>query len=304
MRIASLLGFCLVALLPGVSLAQSSRPAVAVVQIDDLTRSGQDRTLATMIETAVAGTNKFRLIERARLGQLVGEQARARGGVVTTNTPGRAGGFEGVDYLIYGTITSLSASKQQNIGASLVSSFLSGSRSSSMPDCSNTVASLAVDIKITDADSGEIKYVTRINESQKAAATCGGNAQVDSALLLRSAAEKVAAGLVTAIYPIQVAAVQADGSMVLNYGEGALALGAVMAVYSKGEDIRDPTSGEVIGNNETKLGLVRVSEVTARMSKAVPATTFASAPAVGSIVRAASLEEIQALNKPAPRRRR
>lgn len=288
----------LAAMLPAAAPAQQRKPSVAVVKIDDLSGSDQSDRLSTMIETAVASTGKFRLIERQQMGKLMGEQVRARGGVVTTNTPGRVGGFEGVDYLIYGTITGLSARNSADMGSTMLAGLL-GNKGTT---CSNMVATLAIDIKITDSDTGEIKYVTRIAESQKSATACGNKASVDTALLMRSAADKVASGLVTAIYPIQVAAVHGDGTLVLNYGEGAVQPGAVMAVFARGESIRDPSSGEVIGSTETKLGLVRVTEVTGRVSKAVPAAPFATAPAVGSIVRPATVEDMRAVAKPAKRR--
>lgn len=276
---------------PGIVFAQSAKPTVAVARIDDLTHSGQADKLSAMIASAVAATGKFRLIERQQLGQLVGEQARAKGGMVTTNTPGRVGGFEGIDYLIYGTITSISAKKTSDIGSNM----LAGLMGNKGANCTNTSATLALDIKITDTDSGEIKYVTHIDETQKAAASCDGDSNIDSGLLIRSAADKVASGLVTSIYPIQVAAVQADGQFVLNYGEGAVQPGSVMAVYAKGEAIRDPSTGEVIGSNESKLGLIRVTEILGRMSKAVPATTFSGSVPVGSVVRPASVTEVKAL---------
>jgi len=78
--------------------------------------------------------------------------------------------------------------------------------------------------------------------------------------------------------------------------------GALMAVYSKGDPIRDPASGDIIGSTETKLGLIRVSDVAARMSKATPVTAFSMTPPVGSIVRLASAEDAKALDKAAGRK--
>ncbi len=185
---------------PVSALAQKGKPIVAIYQMDDVARSGQSATFTTMIETAVAATSKFRVMERERMNKLLGEQARARAGLVTSNKPGKVGGFEGADYLIYGSITTVSVSNKADIGSTMLAGlFNNGNRGAS---CSNAVVTLGVDIKITDADSGEVKYVTRITETQKSAAACGGSAQVDTSLLLRSAAEKVATGLVTAIYPI------------------------------------------------------------------------------------------------------
>jgi hypothetical protein len=154
---------------------------------------------------------------------------------------------------------------------------------------------ISVDIKITDAGSGEVKYVTRINDTQKSTTACGANGQIDAGALLRSAAEKVATGLVTAIYPIQIAAVQSDGTIVLNYGEGTLQSGEVLGVYAKGNAIIDPATGEAIGNDEQKLGFIRVVDVTGRISRAVAYVPFTASPPVGSIARPATQADLQIL---------
>lgn len=278
--------------------AQSRKPVVAVAQIDDLARSGKSDVLAKMIETAVAASGKFRLMERDSIGTLMGEQVRAKGGIVTSNKPKRVGGFEGADYLIYGAITSVGTKNSDNIG----STFVAGLLGNKGAHCENKIATLAMDVKITDTDTGEIKYVKQLNESQRSQASCDGSAEIDVPQLLRQAANHVASGLVTAIYPILVASVQSDGTLVLNYGEGAVDPGQVFAVYSKGDAIRDPSTGEVIANNETRLGYVRVSEIAGRISKATPLVTFASLPAVGSVVRPASDDEVRALTKPQKRK--
>src|SRR5690242_19776819 len=106
----------LLVLAPTAAMAQAAKPPVAVVSIQDLTNSGRADTLSTMIETAIAQTGRFRLIERQQISQLLGEQVRAKGGVVTTNMPGKVGGIEGVDYLIYGTITSVSGKRKADVG--------------------------------------------------------------------------------------------------------------------------------------------------------------------------------------------
>lgn len=285
----------LLLLFPGQAIAQKGKPIVAIYQMDDLANSGQAATFSAMIETAIASTSKFRVIERERLNKLVGEQARAKAGLVTSRNGGKVGGFEGADFLIYGSITTISATNKADIGSTMLSGLFNKGQQA---NCNNAVVTLGVDIKITDADSGEVKYVTRITETQKSAAACDGSAQVDLAVLLRSASEKVASGLVTAIYPIQIASVLGDGTVVLNYGEGTVLPGTLMAVYSKGAAIIDPATGESIGNDEVKLGFIRVSEVNGRISKAVPVSAFANALSIGAIVRPATQADTAALSKP------
>ncbi|WP_293901128.1 CsgG/HfaB family protein [Phenylobacterium sp.] len=286
---------------PTQGLAQG-KPVIAIYQMDDLAHSGQAAVLSAMIETAIANTSKFRVIEREHLGKLVGEQARAKSGLVTTNTPGKIGGFEGADFLIYGTITTIQALNRADVGSNLVAGIMSGNNRAT-PNCNNTYATIGLDIKITDARSGEVKYVTRINETQRSATACGGGAgAIDTGSLMRAAADKVASGLVTTIYPIQIAAIQPDGVIVLNYGEGAVQEGAVMGIYSKGAVIRDPATGEVLANDEVQLGFLRIIGVTGRVSRAVPITMLSARPDIGAIVRPATPADLQALAH-APKRK-
>lgn len=293
--------FCLSPSAQAQQAPPQGKPIVAIYQMDDLAETGKADMFSRMIETTIASTGKFRVIERERLGKLLGEQSRARSGLVTTNRPGRVGGFEGADYLIYGSITSVSVGRKANIGMSLLGGLVGG-RNDAAPQCSNAVVTLSIDIKITDADSGEVKYVSRIDETQKSAAVCNGTPQIDHALLFRSAADKIATALVTTIFPIQIAAVQGDGTIILNYGEGAVTLGKTMGVFSKGQAIIDPATGERIGDDEQLIGLIQITDVTARFSKATATAGFAEPPTVGSIVRLATPNDINRFKQ--QRRRR
>lgn len=268
--------------------AQTAPASVGIVQIEDMAQTGQADTFSTMIETAIVGTGRFRVIERERLGRLIQEQGRARSGVVTSRNRARVGGFEGVDYLVYGSITSVSAQARGGIGNALLGGVISGliGRNGNV-HCRDQSATISIDIRITDASTGEIRYVSRINETQRAAMACGEQTQIDTARLLRSSADRIASALVTTIYPIQIAAVQADGTYVLNYGEGTVTTGTVLAVYARGQPILDPTTGRQIGHEEAKLGYLRVHEVTPSLSRANALGPFSVQPGVGAVLRPA-----------------
>lgn len=283
------------------AIAQKGKPIVAIYQMDDLANSGQAATFSTMIETAIASTSKFRVIERERLKTLIKEQGGAKGGLLTTNRPGKIGGFEGADFLIYGSITTVTVVHKSDFGSSLLRNMMSRQGSDNV-NCGSAIATLGIDIKITDADSGEVKYVTRISETQKGAAVCGQAGEVNTSLLLRAAADKVATGLVTTIYPIQIAAAQSDGVFVLNYGEGAVQAGTIMGVYTKGAVILDPATGEVLANDEKNIGFIKITDVIGRISKAVAVSPFSGSVAIGSIVRPANAGELQTLSKAGKRR--
>ncbi len=254
---------------------------MGIYRMDDVAGSGRGDALSAMIESAIVSTNKFRVIEREQMSRINVEDANVRGGRVTSNSGRRrAQAVEGVDYLIYGTITALSGEQRGDLLGTLLAP--------GAMTCQRMRVTLALDIRIVDYDSGEIKYVDRINEVGQGGTQCGGPGGYDPTPLFRIAADKIAGGLVTTIYPIQVAAVTGDGTMVLNYGEGTLSLRQMMTVFQPGEPIRDPATGDIIDNNDTPLGLVCVTEVLPRSARATALTTFAVQPQVGAHLRAST----------------
>lgn len=274
---------------PGAAMAQAKgQPTVAVAQIDDIAGSGQSKTLTQMLLTAIAATQKFRVMERGQLDVMAQEQQRGKNGLVRTKNGGRVGGFNSADYLIYGTITTLSATKKSNFGASIGRSLLSGSNSNPQ-ECYSGEVTLSLDIRITDGATSQIRYVKRIDEKQKAGTICGeGVPQVNATELFRAAADKVATGLVTAVYPIKVANVQPDGSMTLNYGEGTVKLGDYVSVFRGGEAIIDPDTGRSLGSSEVLLGIGQVTDVQNGFSKLKPVAGFSTPAQTRDIVRPAT----------------
>ncbi|MGV3579257.1 CsgG/HfaB family protein [Brevundimonas sp.] len=265
------------------------RPVVAVYEMRDQANSGHADALSTMVQTAISDTNKFRVMER-NFGVLSREQESGNRGLVTTNTPGRSGGFEGADYLVYGTITSISTRQANDMGGTfgraLLGSALGVPQSSG--NCAIAIATIAVDIRIVDQRTGEIRYTDQLNEEGRSGSTCASGEGIDLSTLFRTIANKVASGLVMEIFPIQVAAVQPDGTIVLNYGEGTLFNGAVLTLFSQGESIIDPATGEELTDEGHALGQIRVTEVTSRFSRALPIAALTSTPVAGTVARLAA----------------
>jgi hypothetical protein len=257
-------------------------PVVALRRLEDFANTGQGPAFSRMLQTAIVSTAKFRVMDRSFASALM-EQRDAASGLVTTNRPGRSGGFEGADFLIEATITTASAGRQADIGTTIVANLLGGRNSNVR--CSRMAASIAVDITILDAATNEARYASRINQTGQSAASCTGDDRVDVAAMLRLAADRIAASLVTTIYPIQIMALQPDGSILLNYGEGTLAVGAMLSVYGPSTAIPDPGTGRMVMVDGMRLGDIRVTEVQARFSRAVAVGPATAPLSVGAIVR-------------------
>jgi hypothetical protein len=275
---------------------------VGIAQMEDLTGAAQAENFIAMIETAIIGSGKFRIIERKRLATLLKEQGLGKSGMVTTNTKKKTGGFEGVDYLIYGTITSISAINRSNMGDNMLRGLLGGNRSQ-QSECYNTRVRMEADIRITDTNTGEVRYATRISQEQESASVCGGGTQIDSAGLLRASADSIATGLVTTIFPIQVAAIQGDGTVILNYGAGALEIGDFLMVYGEATEIPDPSGTGTIKIDGEKIGAIQVTDVQTAFSRAAQVTPFAVPLSVGTVARPVEPAVVKAMQKPPKKKR-
>ena len=164
--------FGLVAVPP--SALGQGKPVVAVRQIEDLAGTGQSEPFTAMVQAVVAQTGRFRVRERG-FDQLLGEQQDANNGLVTTNTPGRTGGFEGADFLIYGKITAASSGREADEGAQLGNRLLSRMTrglAGGSSNCSRSTATLAVDVKVVGGSSGEIRYAKSLTQNSQTATSC------------------------------------------------------------------------------------------------------------------------------------
>lgn len=266
--------------------AQVRKPIVGVKEIKDLANTGQSEAFSTMILTAITSGNRFRVIER-QLGNLADERALQKSGTVTSRNPGQRALAEGVDFLIYGTITQGRETKKTDVVGSLFKGVLLGPQSG--PDCTVAVASLEIDIRIVDTGTGQVRWADTIRHDQRSGSTCGANGSVDYMSMFRTAAQKISSGLTLALYPMKVAGVQPDGLVLLNYGADTVKVGDTLKIFSDTGGACaavDPDSGECLSKGEgIEIGMVQVTEVMPRFSRAAMITQFAAAPATGSVAR-------------------
>lgn len=290
MKILHIVAFMLGLAASTATVHAQQTPAVTVREMKDLAASGQAVPFTQMLQTAIASTGKFRVIE-ADFAQLRDQQELGNSGMVTTNRPNKRGGFEGASYLIYGAITAGSAGQQADneasTGRALARSVFGVDLGGN--NCSKSVANLGVDIKIVDGNTGEIRYAKFINQQSVGKTSCSGDTDLDLGNLLRLAANDIASGLVTTIYPIKIAAVQPDGTLMLNYGEGTLNVGQYLAVFSLGETVLDPDTGKPLSNEGVQIGTIRVTEVTPKFSRAVADQPSVQPFQVGYISRPVAL---------------
>lgn len=233
----------------------ANKPVVGIGDIQS-TVGGNPASFLTMLETAISQTNKFELMERSRMDDILGEQALSAGGL--TRGSGQVGGLSGIDYMIYGSITKLGSTEN----AIAIGGIGSGSQK----------AEMQVDIRVVDVSTGSI----RISKTVEHSATTGsafamegfatGSAEADPlGDVQRKTANSIAAMVAMDIFPIKVINVS-KGQVYLNYGTPSVKNGRFYKIVELGEGFMDPDTGEMLGQDETYIGTVEVTEAKSKFS--------------------------------------
>ena len=110
-----------------------SRPTVGIVDFkSSITTIGWRgyicKDMADMLANELAGTKKFNVVERQKIGAIVTEQGLASAGRVREGTGAKSGNLTGAMYLVTGTVTSYEENTSDTKGALTVMGVRVGGR--------------------------------------------------------------------------------------------------------------------------------------------------------------------------------
>ena len=286
-------GVVLTVLLAAAHASAQTKPVVAVgpvgVAAQNISCVGWDRSVydcnqdlaegfRAMLETAITKTGKMDVMERMRLDSVLQEQGLSEVGLTTSG--GGLGGLTGVDYYVYGTVTRFGAKESgSSVGGrtgvgGLVNRRTRGALGGGVSQ-RNVETEMGVDLKVTEVATGHIVVADSVSSSVKqgSAISVGGIRKAEAsgdpfADVQQVVAAKIAEAIVTSRIPIKVIQVQADGTLILNYGDVFFGPGDRLAAFSVGESFVDPDTGEVLGSEETEIGVIEITRAEPRFSRA------------------------------------
>ena len=219
--------FLIPILLLSLLYSQSSKPVIGVGEI--LYGGDAVESWRTELEARLVSTNKFDIIERQRLNDILREQGLGASGLVEGS--GKIGGIGGIDYIVYGTITSITqeivAESYWEVNASL---------SVKVVDLSTGKIVLNQNLKTDSFDDNKKKAIAEVRAD-----------------LSRNIAKRIA----FKVFPIKIA--QIDGKDVyINYGKGAINSSGAYKAFKMTGGFRDPDTGELLGSKENYMGLIDI----------------------------------------------
>ena len=253
---------------------------VAVSRFDNKTSySGQVNLgdgMADQLTDALMQSGKFIVLERQTLGDVFDEQDLAQSGRMAKSKSARTGKATSAQILVKGTVTEFEAkSSGGGSGISLFGVNVGANKSE---------AHVGIIIRLIDTTTGQVLQSQRVEGKAKSGGfklglnikgvgfgtdgfkkTPLGKAMQ---IAIDNATEFIASKMDDVPYQGNVIKVSGD-VVYINAGKRSGAnSGEVFTVYSKGEELMDPDTGEILGSEEERIGTVKVFDVKEKYSKA------------------------------------
>ncbi|MBN8726300.1 MAG: CsgG/HfaB family protein [Xanthomonadales bacterium] len=137
------------------TLFAAERPSIGVAEFKNESgagwwRGGVGWELSGMLSNELSSTGSFRVVERAKLDKVLEEQNLAASGRVRSGTGAQMGQVTGAQYLVFGTVTSYEENTSNTGGGLSFRGISLGGKKSE--------AYLAVDLRVVNAETGEVDY--------------------------------------------------------------------------------------------------------------------------------------------------
>jgi len=232
--------------------------------------------LSIMLESALFDTGRFVIVEREKLGDVLGEQDLAASGrTAAAKKVARTGLVRPARYIGSGAVTEVSEETAGGVGGISIKGIRVGGGKSK--------AHLAIIAKLIDTTTGEIVAKKRIVGE-------AGRAKVNLGLSFRGVSTEMGGFSKTPLgeaaqdcinqaavffaqtmeaYPFEGSVVKVSGDrVIINRGSKyGVAPGATFVMKEEGELLTDPDTGEILGREEgVELGRLKVEKVLEKMS--------------------------------------
>ncbi len=228
-----------------------------------------EERMTEMVITELMKTNRFIVIERGALDEVMAEQDLGESGRIRQETAARVGELLGAQVLIKGAITEFIEKESGGAGGILIGGIGIGGKTST--------GHVAMDVRLIDATTGQILQSHRAEGKIKSSGI-GGIAFFSGIAFGGTSYKKTALGKATrnavtdAVRFVvdhmegqawQGMVMKMDGSRVYINAGANMNIGSdmVFTVYSKGEELIDPASGLSLGSAITRAGTVRVVQI-------------------------------------------
>lgn len=137
----------------------ATKPSVGVAEFRNDTSAGwwyggAGSDLSSMLTNELAGTEKFKVVERSKLGHVLDEQDLGASGRVNKSTAAKVGKLTGAQYLVMGTVSAFTENSSGGGGGINFKGFSLGGKKND--------AYMAIDLRVVDTTTGEVSFTRTV----------------------------------------------------------------------------------------------------------------------------------------------
>ncbi|MBI5245134.1 MAG: hypothetical protein HY922_15840 [Elusimicrobia bacterium] len=232
---------------------------IGVADFENKSAYGQARlgtASSDILITELTKTGKFVVVERDKLNKILEEQKLQSSGAIDPKTAVQMGKVLGLNAIVTGSISEFGVK--------------TGGSEYLLMQSKKQTAEATVDIRIVDAETGQVLYADSGKGSAKSGTgsvlglgTRGGYDETLEGKALRAAVAKFTENIVSQLnkkpWSCRIAGAK-DNLVYLNAGPNmGIEKGTKLDCFHLGKEILDPTTGLVLGNEEVPIGRVKVS---------------------------------------------
>ena len=248
--------------------------------------------LADQLTDALIQSGRYIVLERQTLTDVIGEQDLATSGRVQQAQSARTGKLTAAQILIKGTVTEFGLRSEGSDTGIGFGGFRLGGGSQE--------AHVAVIIRMIDTTTGQVLASQRVEGTAESSGSSIGfeiggfgfdndnfkNAPLGKAtqIVIDKAVDYIGRESAGMPFRAPVIMVREGRIMVGAGGQHGTQVGDRFAIFSTGEELVDPFTGEILGVDEQRLGSVTVTQVQDRFSTVEPDTPM-PALKVGDVAR-------------------
>ncbi|NNF51754.1 MAG: hypothetical protein HKN59_04875 [Gammaproteobacteria bacterium] len=279
--------------------------------------------IEAIVVDVMNATSRFRLVERQTeaLQGVLNEQDMGASGRVAKPSAAKLGNILGAEYLVQVVVTNYEPGTEgRDIGVGALSRkvpLLGGVK------IKNRQGQVGMNFRLIDAETSEILFTKQIESIIKESGLAFGGAAWGGAGALGGfmssysktpIGQAVIAGINKGVYELvkQIGGGVAQGSVIkadsqevfVNLGEESVAIGDVLKVMVKGEELIDPDTGISLGGDDEYIGNIEVISVKDKYSIAKPVSLSRTPDRGDRVVSTAAAEPMEYADRWSTKRRR
>jgi len=246
---------------PSPAFAKRKKISVAVAKFADSSGKNLGDTATDYTTNTFIKLKYFKILERSRISQVMQELAHQQTGLVDENTAIEVGKQLGAKVIVVGNVSGAG----YEIKRETCVVFDSKGNRRTVP-CQVATATVTLTVRMVNVETGEVIFSDTLNGSESETYK-GRDRPASPASMINKALQKAAYHLYRPIqkaFPLEGKVIKKDGKVILvSIGsDWGIAKGRGVKIYStKGAELRDPDTGEVIGYERTLVAKDHVGQV-------------------------------------------